>query len=408
MDNALTLLLAGGKGTRLDPLTRSRAKPAVPFGGSYRIIDFALSNCLHSEQFRILVLSQYKSLSLERHVTLGWARFFHREFGHWLDVVPPQLRAADDWYLGTANAVYQNLDAIERSGVEHLLILASDHIYKMDYRRLLAFHRDHGGVATVATLRYPVADAARQFGIVEVDADGRIRGFHEKPDCPPPLPGDETNCLASMGIYVFNAKFLAGELGRAAHGTDLGHDFGLHILPRLIGRETMYAYTYSGAGTGGGAYWRDVGTVDAYYHANMDLLSNKPELDLHDPRWPIYCDQLNFPPPRVAVIPTPSDRKTPSPRHNIIANGAVVEGWIAGVVVGFNCRIEPGAIVEDSVLFDAVMIERGVEIRRAVLDKRVRVRAGAKIGFDTEKDRRRGFVVSKEGITCVPSDSVVE
>ena len=407
MDSVLTLLLAGGKGTRLDPLTRSRAKPAVPFGGAYRIIDFALSNCLNSGQFRVLVLTQYKSLSLERHVTLGWGRFFHREFGHWLDVVPPQHRAADDWYLGTANAVYQNLPGVERSGAGDLLVLASDHVYKMDYRLMLAFHRSHGGVATVATLRYPVAGAAGQFGVVEVDADARVRGFHEKPKCPPPVPGDEANCLASMGIYVFDARFLGAELRRNAEETNPGHDFGQHILPRLIGREKVFAFTYSGDGTGGGAYWRDVGTVDAYYRANMDLLCDAPGLDLHDQTWPIYGYQPTLPPPRVTVIPTPANRETSLPRRNIFASGAVIDGWVAGTVVGFNCRVERGAVVEDSVLFDGVSVEAGTEVRRAVLDKRVRVLPGARIGADPAEDRRRGFVVSAGGVTCVPKDAVV-
>src|SRR5947209_4324177 len=282
MDSVLTILLAGGKGTRLDPLTRDRAKPAVPFGGMYRIIDFALSNCLNSRQMRILVLTQYKSLSLEQHVSQGWGRFFHPEFGQWLAVASPQQRVSEDWYLGTADAVYQNIYSIDRSGAEYLLVLAGDHVYKMDYRRLLAFHQDHGGVATVATAPCPLAAASRQFGVVEVDAGSRVRGFQEKPERPTPVPGDEANCLASMGIYVFTARFLTDALGRNAQGADPGRDFGHDLLPRLIGREHVYAFAYSGRGTGGGAYWRDVGTIDAYFRANMDLLADAPDLDLYD------------------------------------------------------------------------------------------------------------------------------
>jgi glucose-1-phosphate adenylyltransferase len=270
MDRVLTILLAGGKGTRLDPLTRDRAKPAVPFAGMYRIVDFALSNCLNSRRFRILVVPQYKSLSLERHLAQGWGRFFHPEFGQSLDIASPQQRIDDGWYLGTADAVYQNIYSVEESGAEYLLVLAADHVYKMDYRAILmdyrailAFHRGHGGAATVATLRVPVGEAAGQFGVVEVDADARVRGFHEKPDRPAALPGDEGHCLASMGIYVFTARFLVDELRRNAGGIDPGHDFGHHILPRIIGREGVYAFTYSADETGGAAYWRDVGTVDA-------------------------------------------------------------------------------------------------------------------------------------------------
>ena len=408
MDNVLTFLLAGGRGTRLDPLTRSRAKPAVPFGGVYRIIDFALSNCINSQQFRVLVLTQYKSLSLERHVALGWGRFFHREFGHWLDIVPPQLRASDDWYLGTANAVYQNLHAVERSGAEQLLVLASDHVYKMDYRRMLAFHRDHGGIATVAAIRFPVAAASRQLGVLEVDAEARVKAFLEKPECPPAVPGDDTHCLASMGIYVFDAAFLADELRRNADEIDPGHDFGQHVLPRLIGKAPVYAFLYPRAGTGDEGYWRDVGTIDTYYQANMDLLAETPELDLHDQSWPVYGYQPTMPPPTVAVVAPPRGHEVGVHKHNIFAGGTVVEGWAAGTVMGFGCRIDPEAVVIDSVLFDGASIGRGAQINRAILDKRVKVRPGARIGVDADADRRRGFVVTAGGVTCVPEDSVVE
>jgi glucose-1-phosphate adenylyltransferase len=408
MDNVLTMLLAGGRGSRLDPLTRERAKPAVPFGGMYRIVDFALSNCLNSRQLNILVLTQYKSLSLERHIGQGWGRFFHPEFGHWLDVASPQQRVDDDWYLGTANAVYQNLYSLEESGAEHLLVLAADHIYKMDYRKMLAFHRDHGGAATVATLRVQVAAAAWQFGVVEVDAGSRVKGFEEKPERPAPLPGDEVNCLASMGIYVFSTRFLVDELRRNAQTLDPGHDFGHHILPKIIGREQVYAFTYSGLGAGGAPYWRDVGTVDAYYQANMDLLAENPGLDLYDKAWPIYSFQPSFPPPKVAVAPQPDGPVSGGPRRNIFANGTVAGGWLKGAVVGFDCRVEPGAVVEDSVLFDGTFIGRGAEVRRAILDKGAQVRPGARVGLDPDEDRRRGFVVSDGGITCVPKGTIVE
>ncbi len=410
MDDVLTILLAGGRGTRLEPLTRDRAKPAVPFGGMYRIVDFALSNCLNSRQLNILVLTQYKSFSLERHISQGWGRFFHPEFGHWLDVAPPQQRVDDDWYLGTANAVYQNIYSIEESGADYLLVLAADHVYKMDYRRLLAFHRGHGGEATVATLRSPVALAARQFGVVEVGADSRVRGFEEKPECPAPLPGDAASCLASMGIYVFTARFLTDELRRNAEALDPGHDFGRHILPGILGRGAVYAYDYArpGAGGGGRPYWRDAGTLDAYYQANMDLLADSPDLDLYEKTWPVYSFQPSFPPPRVAVGPPPSGRALAGTRHNIFANGTVAEGWLRGAVVGFDCRVAHGAVVEDSILFDGTSVGPGAEVRRAILDKRVQVRPGARVGLDPDEDRRRGYVVSDGGITCVPKGVIVD
>lgn len=408
MDDVLTILLAGGKGTRLDPLTRDRAKPAVPFGGMYRIIDFALSNCLNSGQMRILLLTQYKSLSLEQHVSQGWGRFFHPEFGQWLAVASPQQRVNEDWYLGTADAVYQNIYSIRQSGAEYLLVLAGDHVYKMDYRRMLAFHQNHGGVATMATIRCPVAAAARQFGIVEVDAASRVRGFQEKPERPTPLPGDEANCLASMGIYVFTARCLIEALSRNAREIDSGRDFGHDLLPRLIGQEQVHAFAYSGRGTGGGTYWRDAGTIDAYFQANMDLLADAPDLDLYDKAWPIYSFQPSFPPPKVALAPQPARRSSSGPRHNIFANGTVADGWLRGAVVGCDCRIDHAAVVEDSILFNGTSVGRGAEVRRAILDKAVQVGPGARVGFDPDEDRRRGFVVSEDGVTCVPRGVIVD
>ncbi|HSQ55147.1 MAG TPA: sugar phosphate nucleotidyltransferase [Gemmata sp.] len=404
----MTILLAGGKGTRLDPLTRERAKPAVPFAGAFRIVDFALSNCINSRQFQILVLPQYKSLSLERHIAQGWARFFHPEFGHWLDIASPQQRIDEDWYLGTAHAVYQNIYSIEESGAEDLLILAADHVYKMDYRPMLAFHHGHGGAATVATLRYPVAAAARQFGIVEVDTASRMQGFHEKPVYPAPLPGDESHCLASMGIYVFKTRFLVDELRRNAAEVEPGHDFGNHILPRIIDRERVFAFNHTGTGTGGGAYWRDVGTVDAYFEANMDFLLPVPGLDVNDKTWPVYSFQPSFPPPKVTVATEPTGPASRRPRLNIIANGTVSEGFLNGAIIGFDCRIAPGAVVEDSILFDGVAIGAGAVVRMAIIDKGVHVRPGARVGCDPDEDRTRGFVRSAGGITCVPKGFVVD
>src|SRR5262245_25859033 len=373
MEDILTILLAGGKGTRLEPLTRDRAKPAVPFAGMYRIVDFALSNCINSRLFQILALTQYKSLSLEHHIAQGWGRFFHPEFGQWLTIAPPQQRVSDDWYLGTANAVYQNLYSVELSGAELILVLAADHVYRMDYRRLLSFHREHGGPATVAALRVPVAEAAGQLGVVEVDADARVTGFQEKPEHPTPLPDDGTSCLASMGIYVFTARFLIDELRQNAKGADPGHDFGHHILPRIMGRQPILAFTFSGRGTGAPGYWRDVGTVDAYYRANMDVMAAPPGLDLYDKAWPVYSFQPSSPPPRVAGVPEPPGRPAGGLRHNLFANGAVSAGWVRGAVVGFDCRVEAGAVVEDSILFDRVTVGPEAEVRRAILDKGVRV-----------------------------------
>ena len=339
MDSVLTLLLAGGKGTRLEPLTRERAKPAVPFGGMYRIIDFALSNCLNSRQMRILVLTQYKSLSLEAHVSRGWGRFFHPEFGQWLAIGSPQQRVSEDWYLGTANAVFQNIYSIEKSGAEYVLVLAADHVYKMDYRPMLEFHRDSSGAVTVGTLRVPVAEAAGQFGVVEVDRASLVVNFEEKPERPACLPGDQAHCLASMGIYVFTAAFLIDELRRSAAEADPSHDFGQHFLPKIIGREPVRAFTFSGRGTGAPAYWRDVGTVDAYFRANMDLLADSPDLDIcttrpgqstastpasHLPEWP------SPPSHRASGLRGPGTTSSRTARSPMAGSGGRSSGSIAG------------------------------------------------------------------------------
>src|SRR5262249_27498744 len=261
-----------------------------------------------------------------------------------------------------------------KSGAENLLILAADHVYKMDYRPMLAFHRDHGGAATVAALRGPGALAGRQFGVIQGGRDSRGRGVREKPGCPTPRAGDEGNCLASMGIYVFTARFLIDELRRKAQSLDPGHDFGQHVLPGIIGREHVFAFSYSGHGTGGGPYWRDVGTVEAYYQANMDLLADTPGLELSGKTRPIYRFQPSPAPPNIAVVSPPGRVISGGPRHNIYANGTVAEGWLRGAVVGFDCRIDQDAIVEDSILFDGTSVGRGAEVRRAILDKRVQVR----------------------------------
>ena len=412
MDSVLTLLLAGGKGTRLEPLTRDRAKPAVPFGGMYRIVDFALSNCLNSRLFNILVLTQYKSLSLEHHVAQGWGRFFHPEFGQWLTVASPQQRVSDDWYLGTANAVYQNLYSIEKSGAEHVLVLAADHVYKMDYRRMLDIPpRARRSRRRSATLRVPVAEAAGQFGVVEVDADARVTGFQEKPERPTPAPGRRRRTAwRRWGSTCSPPAFLIDELRRNAEGPTPGTTSATTSCPRLIGREPVRAFTFSGRGTGAPAYWRDVGTVDAYFRANMDLLADAPGLDLYDKAWPVYSFQPSFPPPRVAVVPEPPRPAGPGARGTTSSRTArCADGWLRGSVVGFDCRIDarrggggqhpvrPGACVG-----------RGAEVRRAILDKGVQVRPGARVGFDPDEDRRQGFVVSEGGVTCVPKDTVVE
>ncbi len=297
MLDTLAVVLAGGKGSRLEPLTRDRAKPAVPFGGGYRIIDFSLSNCLNSGIRKMLVLTQYKAMSLDRHINLGWRRFFCRELDEFIDIVPPQQRIDEHWYQGTADAVYQNIYALEKERPSYVVILAGDHIYKMNYRTMVEYHKRVNADLTVGALRVD-RQAARQFGVMQVDQKDRIIGFEEKPDDPKTIPGDDRHCLASMGIYVFTARFLFEQLCRDATDPDSAHDFGRNIIPSIIDSHRVYAFPFRDENRKGDAYWRDVGTLDAYFDANMDLVSIDPLLNMYDARWPIRTYQPILPPPK--------------------------------------------------------------------------------------------------------------
>lgn len=292
MKNVLAVVLAGGKGSRLEPLTRDRAKPAVPFGGCYRIIDFTLSNCLNSGIRKILVLTQYKAMSLDRHITLGWRSFLCRELGEFIDVVPPQQRIDEKWYQGTADAVYQNIYTLEKERPEHVVILAGDHIYKMDYGQLVASHEANNADLTIAAL--PVSkEEAREFGVMQVDSTNRIIGFEEKPKNPKPIPGEPDRCLASMGIYVFNSHFLFDELCKDATLPESAHDFGRNIIPSIINSRRVFAFPFKDENRKADAYWRDVGTIDAYFQANLELTNVDPQLNLYDDHWPVRTYQPN-------------------------------------------------------------------------------------------------------------------
>ena len=297
MHDVLAVILAGGKGTRLEPLTRDRAKPAVPFGGLYRIIDFTLSNCLNSGIRKMLVLTQYKAMSLDRHISVGWQSYLSREMGEFIDVVPPQQRIDEHWYQGTADAVYQNIYSIEKVRPTHIVVLAGDHIYKMDYMKLVERHVETRADVTVGALRADL-QAATQFGVMEVDGENRIVGFEEKPPQPKPIPGDPEHALSSMGIYVFNARFLFEQLCLDATRPDSKHDFGRDIIPSVIRTHKVFAYPFLDENRKKDAYWRNVGTLEAYYEANMDLISVDPLLNLYDRHWPIRTYQPNLPPPK--------------------------------------------------------------------------------------------------------------
>ncbi len=399
LDNILTILLAGGRGARLEPLTSDRAKPAVPFGGKYRVIDFTLSNCLHSGLRRVLVLTQYKSHSLQKHLRDGWS-IFNAECGEYITIVPPQMRTGASWYNGTADAIYQNLFLLERSQANTVLILAADHIYRMDYAALISAHKEKAADLTIACMRVPVGEA-RAFGVMAIDEDKRIREFQEKPANPKPIPDEPDTALASMGIYVFTMERLREELRTDNGQTESSHDFGKDLIPRLIGTHKVYAYRFGGSRgrVTPDRYWRDVGTLDAYYEANMDLLKPTPPLDLYQRDWAIRTYHKQSPPARMVPGPDGQDGLLV---NSILGSGTVIAGGtVRRSILSSRVHVEEGAVVEDSLLFDNVTVGAGAALRRCIIDKGVKIPAGEAIGFDLAKDRDR-FTSSENGVIVVP------
>jgi glucose-1-phosphate adenylyltransferase len=398
-DRVVAVILAGGKGSRLEPLTRDRAKPAVPFGGAYRIIDFTLSNCLNSGLRKILLLTQYKAMSLDRHISMGWGRYFCRELGEFVDVVPPQQRIDENWYQGTADAVYQNIYTIEKENPEYVVILAGDHIYKMNYQKLVDAHIANQADMTVGALRATRQEAARAFGVLQVDAEGRVIGFEEKPADPRPIPDDPDHCLASMGIYVFTARFLFEELCRDATRRGSRHDFGGDVIPAIIDTNRVFAYPFMDENRKREAYWRDVGTLDAYYEANMDLVSVDPQLNMYDDQWPIRTYQPNLPPAKFVFA---GDQRRGHAVDSIVCPGTIVSGGrVERSILSSGVRVNSFAVVEDSILFANVDVGRHAKIRRAIVEKNVSIPPGVEIGYDADLDRSRGFNVTAYGITII-------
>ncbi len=403
MRDTVTVILAGGRGSRLKPLTRDRAKPAVPFGGLYRIIDFVLSNCLNSGMRQMLLLTQYKAQSLDRHINMAWRGYFCRELGEFIDVVPPQQRIDDNWYRGTADAVYQNIYAIERENPQDVVVLAGDHIYKMNYKPMVDFHRKSGADITVGALRVP-RDQATQFGVMQVDLDHQIKGFQEKPTEPITTPEDPSVCLASMGIYVFNARFLFEQLCADATRDESDHDFGKNIIPGAIQDGfRVFAFPFLDENRKRDAYWRDVGTIDAYYEATMDLIDVDPQLNLYDQQWPVRAFQPMLPPPKFVFG---SEGRQTTRRgealDSLVCQGAIISGGkVARSVVGPNVRINSYAQVEDSILFDEVEVGRRARLRRAIVDKGVRIPPETEIGYDRAADEARGFTITDSGLVVI-------
>lgn len=396
--DVLAIVLAGGRGSRLEPLTRDRAKPAVPFGGIYRIIDFTLSNCLNSDLRKILVLTQYKAVSLNRHIDQGW-KFLSRELDEYIEVIPPQQRIAEHWYQGTADAIYQNVYTIEKAAPRDTLILAGDHIYKMNYADMIAFHRERRADLTIACLPVPRAHA-REFGVMHVDGSGRVGSFLEKPRDPPGMPDNPGMALASMGIYVFATGVMYELLFQdAARKESSAHDFGRDIIPAMLGHARVFAYPFRDENRKQAAYWRDVGTLDAYFQTSMDLIQIDPILNLYDRDWPIHTYQPPFPPPK--FVHTDPDRYGAA-MNSIVCQGAIVSGGrVYRSILSPGVRINSYALVEDSILFDEVDVGRHARIRRAIIDKEVRVPPGFEIGWNREVDLARGLTVTEDGVTVV-------
>jgi len=396
--DTVALILAGGRGSRLYELTDWRAKPAVYFGGKLRIIDFPLSNCINSGVRRIGVATQYKAHSLIRHLVHGWTGFrsTDREF---IEILPASQRVGDDWYLGTADAVFQNLDILRTHKPRFVLILAGDHVYKMDYGGFLAFHADKGADMTVCCLEVPVEEAAGQFGVMTVDETGRVIEFNEKPEQPASIPGKEGICLASMGNYVFNTDFLYEQVIRDADTPGSDHDFGKNIIPSIIKKYHIYAYPFRDPKTQEQAYWRDVGTLDAYWEANMELISVLPQLDLYDKNWPILTDQVQTPPAKF-VFDHPDRRGEAT--ESMVSGGCIISGArIKRSLIFSNCKIHSYTSIVDSLILPECEVLDGCTIRGAIIDRGCVIPEGTQIGVDLDKDRARGFRITEAGHTLV-------
>ncbi|MBO2674246.1 glucose-1-phosphate adenylyltransferase [Shewanella algae] len=395
------LILAGGRGSRLHELTDWRAKPALYFGGKFRIIDFPLSNCINSGIRRIGVVTQYKSHSLIRHVTRGWGHF-KKELGESVEILPASQRYSDNWYQGTADAVFQNIDIIRHELPRYVMVLSGDHIYRMDYAGLLAAHAESGADMTVSCMEVPVAEAANAFGVMEVDSCNRILGFEEKPVEPKPLPDNPESCLASMGNYVFNTEFLFEQLKKDAQNADSNRDFGKDIIPAIIEKHRVYAYPFRSAFPNEQAYWRDVGTLDSFWQANMELLSPTPALNLYDAKWPIWTYQEQLPPAKFVFD---DDDRRGMALDSVVSSGCIISGATVRHCVLFNeVRVCSYSEVEDSVILPDVVVLRHCRIRKAIIDRGCIIPEGMEIGFNHDHDRAKGFRVSENGVVLVTRD----
>jgi glucose-1-phosphate adenylyltransferase len=398
MQNVFTMVLAGGKGERLHPLTEHRAKPAVPFGGKYRIIDFTLSNCLNSGLRKVAVLIQYKSHSLDRHIRTGW-NIFNAELGEFIASIPPQQRISEEWYRGTADAVYQNLFLLDTEQPDYVLILAGDHIYKMDYMEMLHWLIAKNADAVVGAIDIPIEEAHR-FGVMSVDEDFRITNFEEKLAHPPSIPNDPTHAFASMGIYLFRTNVLREYLIADAQAGG-SHDFGKNIVPQMIRDRRVYAYKFIDANKKDVKYWRDIGTLDAYWEANLDLVAVDPLFNLYDEHWPIRTYQGQFPPAKFVFAQDYQGGRMGVALDSIVCGGCIFSGGrVQNSVLSPNVRVQDNADVRESIVMENVVIGAQSRIRRAIIDKDVIIPPNSEIGYNREADAKR-FTVTESGLVVI-------
>lgn len=406
MPGVISMILAGGEGTRLSPLTKTRSKPAVPFAGQYRLIDFALNNFVNSDLLKIFILTQFKSQSLNIHLRRAW--HLSGITDRFIDPIPTQMRMGKRWYEGTADAIYQNMQIIQEHDPEHVCVFGSDHIYKMDVRQMVDLHKKRNAKCTVAAIKVPI-DEASSFGVIVVDEDWKMIGFSEKPPQPKPVPGDPQHALVSMGNYVFDAQALYQELERDAKLEHSDHDFGKDIIPHLCDRGEVLMYDFSRNqipnDMGNQMYWRDVGTIDSYWKANMELLIKEPQLDLYNNQWPMRTYHPAMPPAQIRACRAGQQSVV---RNSAISAGSEIFGaTIDHAVLGYDVEVQSGAEIFESVLIGSCHIGKNAVINRCVLDKHVYVADGVKIGVDPERDMQRGFTISADGITVVPKDTDV-
>ena len=396
----LTMILAGGQGERLFPVTKERTKPSVPFGGKYRIIDFALSNCLNSGLRKIFVITQYKSDSLSRHLYEAW-NIFNPDLGEFIYSIPPQQKTSNNWYLGTANAVQQNMNLIEDENYDNLLLLSGDHIYKMDYLKMLQYHSEKNADLSIASMEIPKS-LANRFGVIDIDDSSRVKSFVEKPKNPPSIPGKPNHSFVNMGIYVFNAHAIREVLIRMDKEKIPNHDFGKDVIPFMIKNNYgVHSYRFIDENKKDEPYWVDVGTIDSYYAASMDLINVSPHFNLYDYDWPLRTRQLQYPPAKTI---SHEGERVGRAFNSLISDGTIISGGLVErSIIGFNVRVNSYSYVTDSIIFDNCHIGRHARIRRTIIDKNVTVPEGMEIGFDIETDKKR-FTVSDTGIVIIPKN----